>query len=326
MTGRGAVTLLGPQRLTPTLPDVVRAAGIDLQSSSCAPMATITAGWQEREDDDRDLVDALLGNTVNLRLYARAADIFERDTDLAAAHVERGRRLRDLQTLYELRLGHAMDAVLELARRPGAGPAVDDEISSALDAVRVLDQRLLDRNRDVVGEFVEHWRPAERDVVAAHRAQVEAILRESCGLAIAGGQIPTLLNRIHLLGVADHVAGLHVFAWSAGAMVVTERIVVFHDDPPHGRPYARMFDHGLGWLASVVAMPHARRRLHLDDALRVGILARRFAPATCIGFDDGAYLVSPIDGSGDTGERGDPGVRRGVLHLRTDGSVHELAA
>ena len=63
MTGPAAVTLLGPQRLTPTLPDVVRAAGIDLQSSSCAPMATITAGWQEREDDDRDLVDALLGNT-----------------------------------------------------------------------------------------------------------------------------------------------------------------------------------------------------------------------------------------------------------------------
>ena len=60
----------------------------------------------------------LLGNTVNLRLYARAADIFERDTELAAAHVERGRRLRDLQSLYELRLGHAMDAVYELARRP----------------------------------------------------------------------------------------------------------------------------------------------------------------------------------------------------------------
>ena len=116
------MTLLGPQRLTPTLPDVVRTAGIDLHSSSCAPMATITAGWQEREDDDRDLVDALLGNTVNLRLYARAVDIFERDTELAVAHGERGRRLRDLQNLYELRLAHAMDAVYELARRPGEGP------------------------------------------------------------------------------------------------------------------------------------------------------------------------------------------------------------
>ena len=69
---------------------------------------------RRREDDDRDLVDALLGNTVNLRLYARAADIFERGTELAAAHSERGRQLRDLQRLYELRLAHAMDAVYEL--------------------------------------------------------------------------------------------------------------------------------------------------------------------------------------------------------------------
>ena len=137
-----------------------------------------------------------------------------------------------------------MDAVYELARRPDGGPMIDEEISAALDAVRVLDQRLLDRSAEVVAEFVEHWRPAERDVVAGHRADVAAILGESCGLAIAGGQVPTLLNRLHLLGVADHVAGLHVFAWSAGAMVATERIVVFHDDPPHGRPYARVFEPG----------------------------------------------------------------------------------
>ena len=75
----------------------------------------MTAGWQEREDEDADLVAALLGNTVNLRLHARVADIFERDPDLARAHRERGQRLRDIQTLYELRLGHAMDAVYELA-------------------------------------------------------------------------------------------------------------------------------------------------------------------------------------------------------------------
>jgi hypothetical protein len=327
MIGPRAVTLLGPQRLTPTLPDVVRLAGIDLQSSSCAPVATITAGWQEREDDDRDLVDALLGNTVNLRLYARASDIFERDAELAAAHGERGRRLRDLQNLYELRLAHAMDAVYELARHPSGGQVVDDEVSSALDAVRVLDDHLLERSGEVVDEFVEHWRPAERDVVAAHRADVATILGESCGLAVAGGQVPTLLNRIHLLGVADHVAGLHVFAWSAGAMVATERIVVFHDDPPHGRPHARMFEHGLGWIAGVVAMPDARRRLHLEDPLRIGLLARRFAPAMCLGLDDGAHLDFPNGGSGDDYLRGDRAdVRRGVLHLCADGSVDELAA
>ena len=303
------MTLLGPQRLTPTLPDVVRAAGIDLHSSSCAPMATITAGWQEREDDDRDLVDALLGNTVNLRLYARAADIFERDTELAAAHVERGRRLRDLQSLYELRLGHAMDAVYELARRPGGGPDArrGDQFRPRRRACSSTNACSIAAARSSASSSSTGGRPSATSS-PRHRADVATILGESCGLAIAGGQVPTLLNRIHLLGVADHVAGLHVFAWSAGAMVATERIVVFHDDPPHGRPHARMFEHGLGWFPGVVAMPDARRRLHLDDALRVGLLARRFAPAVCLGLDDGAHLLSPIDGSGDARERDD---RRG---------------
>ena len=113
-----SLTLLGPQRLTPTLPEAVAAVGVDL-SPGQPPLATVTAGWQEREDEDADLVAALLGNTVNLRLYARVADIFERDPDLARAHRERGQRLRDIQTLYELRLGHAMDARLR-------APAADD--------------------------------------------------------------------------------------------------------------------------------------------------------------------------------------------------------
>ena len=65
-------------------------------------------------------------------------------------------------------------------------------------------------------------------------------------------------------------------------------------------------------------MPDARRRLHLDDSLRVGVLARRFAPAVCLGLEDGAHL-SPIGGSGVT-------IRPGVLHLAADGSVDELAA
>jgi hypothetical protein len=277
----------------------------------------VTAGWQEREDEDADLVAALLGNTVNLRLYARVLDIFERDPELARAHRERGQRLRDIQTLYELRLGHAMDAVHELLRRTTETWLLDDEIESALEAVRALDARVLALNTEVTAEFMAEWRPAEREAVAFHRADVARLLQGASGLAIAGGQVPTLLNRLHLLGVADHVEELHVFAWSAGAMVVTERIVVFRDDPPHGPPYSRMFEVGLGWCQGVVALPHPRRRLHLGDAQRVALLARRFAPAVCLGLEDGAhYPVAGVDGH----------PHHGVLHLGADGTVAELAA
>jgi hypothetical protein len=316
-----SLTLLGPQRLTPTLPEAIAAIGVDL-SPGQPPLATVTAGWQEREDDDADLVAALLGNTVNLQLYARVADVFERDPELAQAHRERGQRLQDIQALYEVRLGHAMDAVYEILRHTGEGWLLDDEVESALDAVRALDRRVLALNAEVTSEFLTTWRPAERDVVAFHRAQVADVLREASGLAIAGGQVPTLLNRLKLLGVADHVDGLHVFAWSAGAMVVTERIVVFQDDPPHGPPHTRMFEAGLGWCAGVVALPHARRRLHLHDAHRVALLARRFAPAVCLGLEDGAWYR--VDGPFDPDTADQRGL--GLLLLGPDGGVAELAA
>src|SRR4249920_4208756 len=173
-----SLTLLGPQRLTPTLPEAVAAVGVDL-SPGRPPLAIVTAGWQEREDEDADLVAALLGNTVNLRLYARVADIFERDPDLARAHRERGQRLRDIQTLYELRLGHAMDAVNELLRRTTEGWLIDGEVESALAAVRTLDQRVLALNAEVTDEFLATWRPAERDAVAVHRADVARLLRDA---------------------------------------------------------------------------------------------------------------------------------------------------
>jgi hypothetical protein len=40
------VVLLGPQRFEPTLASVVRSLGIQ------EDLATVTAGWQEREDED----------------------------------------------------------------------------------------------------------------------------------------------------------------------------------------------------------------------------------------------------------------------------------
>ena len=60
------MTILGPQRLRPNLIESVRARGIT------GRIATITAGWQEREDEDRELHEHLEGRTVNLRLYHRA--------------------------------------------------------------------------------------------------------------------------------------------------------------------------------------------------------------------------------------------------------------
>jgi hypothetical protein len=74
-------------------------------------------------------------------------------------------------------------------------------------------------------------------------------------------------------------------------MVVSERVVLFHDNPPQGAGDPEVFAPGLGLCRGVLPLPHARRRLRLDDAARVGLLARRFAPLVAIALDDGSGLV-----------------------------------
>src|SRR5262245_58466403 len=75
--------LLGPQRFAPTLAAVVRSLGIG------GEIAAVTAGWQEREEEDAELRDHLQGHgcaTVNLMLHARGEQAFGADPALRAAH------------------------------------------------------------------------------------------------------------------------------------------------------------------------------------------------------------------------------------------------
>ena len=82
------IVLLGPQR-RPTLEGVVRSLG--LGPGLAGPVATITAGWQEREPDDALLAD-LLGEAeaVNLALYRRWLDVQDRDPEYRAGEQRAG--------------------------------------------------------------------------------------------------------------------------------------------------------------------------------------------------------------------------------------------
>jgi hypothetical protein len=81
-----------------------------------------------------------------------------------------------------------------------------------------------------------------------------------------------------------------VAAWSAGAMVLAETVVLFHDEPPHGAGHPEVFEAGLDLAPGLIPLPHARRRLRLDDPIRVLCLARRFAPSACVPMDEGARV------------------------------------
>lgn len=290
------VTLLGPQR-RPTLDRAL--GGLDVQG----PIAAITAGWQERESDDDELMSLLGGHGANLRLHARWMDVLQSDPDYARAEREHRVVLDELQQLYLLRLDHALRATYAIAQRTDGHPRIQTTaVDDALAIVRQVDEMHLGRVADLRATFREAWPPHDRDVVAKHREEVREALALADCLVVAGGHVGELLAVLDLFRVADQLPA-HVVAWSAGAMALTERVVLFHDRAAHGPAQAELLDTGLGLVPGIVALPHARRRLRTDDLLRMSVLARRFAPARCLVLDDGVTVSLGNDGSLTDGAR-----------------------
>ncbi len=276
------VTLLGPQRHSPTVQQTLHSLGVR------GPVAAITAGWEERELEDDELEAHLGGVTRNLELWERCDRVFDADPDLRETLWRRHDRLVEVRRLYRLRLNHAMDAARELLDRPEDPDLVAAEFEGAIDAVRRLDREHLDRVAEVNEAFEAEIDAPNRPSLAGPRKEVAEILGDSAALAIAGGHVAVLLNRLRLFGIADLVGDRPVIAWSGGAMVLGERIVLFHDSPPQGRGHAEVLEAGLGLHRGAVPFPHARRRLLLDDRERVTLLARRLEPLLAIPMDEGA--------------------------------------
>jgi hypothetical protein len=146
------------------------------------------------------------------------------------------------------------------------------------------------RIRRIHDAFAERWHPSARPAVAQHRDELRNALQRAGVLCVAGGHVAVLLSRLRLFDLPSLLDGQPVIAWSAGAMAVSDRVVLYHDSPPQGAGDPEVFDAGLALCRRLVALPHARTRLKLDDPVRVALLARRFAPALCGVLDAGARL------------------------------------
>jgi hypothetical protein len=269
--------LLGPQR-RPTLDSVVRSLGLP------GPFAMVTAGWQEREPDDGELRALLGGRGVGLELYRRWLDVQERDPEYAAA--ERGLQavLGELADLYLLRLDYALQAVYAVQRRTSG-----NSLAEAVAGVQSLDAAHLARLNEVRGEFFDRLRPHDRPVIAWHRAEVADLLGSAAALVVAGGDVGVLAEVLHLFNVAAALRS-PVIAWSAGAMALADRIVLFGDRSAHGPGHPEVYGSGLSVVRDVVLLPHARARLLLDDTPRMAVFARRFAPARCVLLEAGTRV------------------------------------
>jgi hypothetical protein len=303
------IVLLGPQR-RPTLAGVARSLlagpgagdpGVGWPGAG-GPVAAITAGWQEREPDDAELVALLGGRAVNLALYRRWLDVRDRDPEYRAGERDLAGVLAELQELYLVRLDYALQAVYAVQRRAGAAVASADALGEAVEAVRELDAAHLRRVNGARGEFFARLVPHERPVIAEHRAEVSAALADAAALVITGGHVGVLAEVLHLFNIAAALRS-PVIAWSAGAMALADRIVLFGDRSPRGPGHAEVYGSGLSLLRDVVLLPHARARLLLDDTPRMAVLARRFAPARCVPLEAGTRIDVSADGAWPPGTR-----------------------
>lgn len=321
-----APLLLGPQRPRPNLPQAVSEV-----APGTGPIVVITAGWRGSETDDEAFRRHLGQEVVVLPLYTWFEAVMAEVPDLRAQYRARQDELVDLRRLHRLRLGAAMSVADELLQR-ARGALEEEHLRYAFDDVRQIDQQLLDAAGRIHAAH-RHASWGEHPVVASLQQRAAQMVEDARLVAIAGGHVAVLLNRMQFFGVDGllrrrHAAGRPIIAWSAGSMVMSERIVLYYDDPPNaggpragsesGPAWPELLDYGFGLVPGVVMLPHARQRLRLDDPVRVGALATRFGPAACLGVENGAWL-DVVDGR--WVNRGEAGT---AVQLHPDGSVREL--
>jgi len=279
------VVLLGPQGTAPDVGAVLAELGIR------GRVALVRAGYQERESDDAQLIAALGVPAVNLRLHARAVGVFAGDPELTKAYQARQARLRHVQSFYRVRLDKTDDAARTISVRYVEPELLEQEEKVSVDQFRQLDLDHLERCTALRVAFDARWQIQERKIMARHRFELRDELANSEALVIAGGHVASLLNRLALFDVLALATGKPVIAWSAGAMVLTDRIVLFHDYPPYGSDIAQVLDAGLGLAPDIVVLPDPRRRVNMDARAGIQRFARRMAPATCVAMDHGARIV-----------------------------------
>lgn len=281
---RPRVILLGPVDGSPAVGEAVAELRLD------GPVATITAGWQEWEHDDEALRSTIEGASWPLSLHERAERIWESDPDFRSAHREMQRNVRLLQHAYRRQLGHAAEAWMELLDTEGPDQLLEPMRRDAVRAIQVLDEAHVARLENVRVEFEHEMRPGDRPAIARERSEIAEILSGCAGVVLEGGHVAVLLNRLRLFGVDSVLADRPLIACAGGAMLLTDRVMLYHDSPAVGRGHAEVGLAGLGLVPDIVLLSDAEGRLRLDDPKRMQRLSLRVAPRRCLTLDPGERL------------------------------------
>ncbi|MDH3491092.1 MAG: Type 1 glutamine amidotransferase-like domain-containing protein [Gammaproteobacteria bacterium] len=278
--------LLGPQRPVVNFDSALARSGI-----GDGPIGVISAAWQEAEGDIDGMQRLVKNPLSDLLLYQKAEELFVADTRLHEAYRQRQERLKEQQRLYKLRLRQLMIAARATLRAEGERAVVAAERRHAISQLRALDMHHLRQVDKIHARFDSAFNIGCNAPLAEHTAALAEALSRFDSLLITGGNVVVLMNRLRLFGLGSQLQRKNIIAWSAGAMVLCDRIVLFHDRMPQGRRDAEIMCRGLGLVPGIVLLPDARGRLGSRDSLRVSLFDRRFSPATSVTLDNGSYLL-----------------------------------
>ncbi|MFU8803859.1 MAG: hypothetical protein ACNA8W_08640 [Bradymonadaceae bacterium] len=282
---RGPIVLLGPQLGYREIKQVLDELDVE------GDIALITAGWQENEGEFDALAAQMGRPAFNVALHERTDKVFAADPEFAEAATLRQKHLQHLQSFYRVRLDAIDDAAGAIAVRHVKAELLEEQRQISVAQLRHLDCDHLARCTALQDEFDETWKPATRPAIASHREAVAAQIERSAAVVVAGGHVVALLNRLRLFDAFARTGDRPIIAWSAGAMTLTDRIVLFHDFPPFGKNLAQLVDTGLGLCPDVVVLPDMARRVRLDNRNGIGRFAQRMAPAACLALDPGSQIV-----------------------------------
>lgn len=277
--------LLGPQRPQVNLDSAIGQAGL-----GDAPIAVISAAWQEAEGDIDDIRRLVSNPLHDLGLYQRADEIFAADDALRSAYRLRQDQLIAQQRMYGLRLRQLTIAAREILRIEGDTTAVAEERRHAISQLRALDRHHLRQTRKIYARFDKVFSVSNNQLLAESVAKLEEDLASCQTVLITGGNVVVLMNRLRLFGFDSLLKDKNIVGWSAGAMVLCDRIVLFHDRMPQGRRDPEVMCAGLGIVSDTVLLPDARFRLRKNEPVRSSLFSRRFSPATCLTLDSGSLL------------------------------------
>lgn len=281
----GRVFVLGPQRPDLNLGEALELLGDD------GRFAVISAGWQEGEADLEALQEVVQGQLVGLQLYQRADALFAADAWLREQYRSRQDQLIELQRLYRIRLSPYMQAARTLLQENSDEALLRHEQRESIAQLRALDRHHLRRIAAINAEFATCLDDSPSRAHADHRKEIMETLDGCQTVLMTGGNVAVLINRLQLFGLASALREKNIVAWSAGAMALTERIVLFHDNTPEGDRDAELFNEGCGLIEGVVFLPDAKHRLKSGDKTHMALMSRRFAPAGCMTLDSGALLA-----------------------------------